>query len=638
MPFLSPNTISECFLQRVRISPDLVGFQFKPTDHDQYPAETLSKTGWKHVNFKSYYDECRLVSFGLIGSGMKAGDRVAIVSNTRYEWSLCDMAILGASCVTVPVYASNTPDDVAYILEHSESRIAIIEDAIQLKKILDKKAENPALMPHLEKIVVMDRAAMALAGRAEEGKGFSPKNILTLNALKELGKREDAKDPTRFDQNLTSAKPDDLITICYTSGTTGVPKGVMLTHTNLVSCIEDCVNALRKHLHSEKEVVLSFLPFSHIFGKCESLAVYTFGWRQVFAESIDKLMANMAEIQPTLLFSVPRIFEKAYNKISAMTEGSSPVKKKLFQWAMAAGRDYYQYVWKKQTPPLKSLLVYQAAKQVVFKKISSRFGGNLRFAISGGAPLAKEIGEFFQIVGIQILEGYGLTETSAAVTMSTPEHIQFGTVGRPLQDVTFKLGEDGELWIRSKKIFKAYYKRPEETAQVLQDGWFKTGDVGYIDSEGLIHITDRIKDLIVTSGGKNIAPQKIENIAKAQSWIAQFVAHGDLRNFLTALVVLDREQVIQYANSQQILFSEYKELIKNPQILTLVQKIIDEVNTQLAHYETIKKFVILPNEFTIESGELTPSLKIRRNVVNKRYKAELDSMYVESGSGDGKDG
>ena len=612
------------------MSPDLVGFQFKPTDPEQYPAASLSSTGWKQINFREFYQECRLVSYGLMSFGLRSGDRIAIAANTRFEWSLSDMAILGAGGVTVPIYASNTPDDVAYILDHSETRVAIVEDAKQLKKILEKKTADPKILPSLEKIVVIERAAMSVLAQLPESiKGFAAGNILTFDALKELGKREDAKSPQRFDQNLTGAKSDDPITICYTSGTTGVPKGVVLTHANLVSCIEDCVIALRSHLTSEKEVVLSFLPFSHIFGKAESLAIYTFGWRQVYAESIDKLMGNMEEIKPTLLFSVPRIFEKAYNKIMATVDAGSPAKKKLFTWAMAAGREYYQYVWKRQTPPIKSLIIYQAAKRIVFKNISRRFGGNLRFAISGGAPLAKDIGEFFQIVGIQILEGYGLTETSAAVTLNTPEHIQFGTVGRPLQDVSFKLGEDGELWIRSKKVFQSYYKQPEETAQVLQGGWFKTGDVGFIDSEGLIHITDRIKDLIVTSGGKNIAPQKIENIAKSQSWVAQFVAHGDLRNYITALVVLDREQVIQHANSQQILFSEYKELIKNPKIISLVQKIIDQINLQLAHYETVKKFVILPNEFTIDSGELTPSLKIRRNVVNKRYKAELDSMYAD---------
>jgi long-chain acyl-CoA synthetase len=623
MSLITRPTITETFLERVNASPSIVAFQYKPTYTDTGP---LVSDVWKQVTFKEFYKECRLVSYGLMGLKIQPGDKVVILSNTRYEWSLCDMAILGAKAITVPIYASNTPDDVVFIAEHSDARVMIIEDAKQLQKILDKRLENPACLPKLEKIVSIHPSAMILASRHLD----ASKNVMTLQALKELGRREEAKDPSRFDQNLTSAKFDDVITICYTSGTTGVPKGVVLTHDNLMSVLEDCAATLGPFMKPEGEVVLSFLPVSHIFGKVESLAIYTFGWKQAFAENLDRLMANMAEVHPTLLISVPRIFEKAYNRLQGLLESGSPRQKKLFRWALKVGRRYYSSVWAKQKPSLRDRLEYQAAKSLVFSKVAQRFGGELRFAICGGAPLPKEIGEFFQIVGIQILEGYGLTETCAPVSLNSPDAIQFGAVGRPLPEVSFRIADDGEVLVKSRKVFNRYFKMEKETAQVLSDGWFTTGDIGYIDADGFLHITDRKKDLIVTSGGKNIAPQKIENIAKTQKWVSQFVVHGDRRHYLTAIMTLDPELIVQYANENQILFSEYAELIKNPKIISLAQKIIDEINKKLASFESIKKFVVLPNEFTVETGELTPSLKVRRSYINQHYKAVLDSMYADS--------
>jgi long-chain acyl-CoA synthetase len=621
MGFITRKTITETFLARVRESSNEVGFLFKPTYSE------LGTVGqWKNVTYQEFFDQCKLVSLGLIGIGVKARDKVVILSNTRFEWSLCDMAILGAGAITVPIYASNTPDDVVYICNHAEARIAIVEDDKQLQKILDKRAEKADCLPYLEKIVVLDPAAMRLTAQY----GSLAKNVMTLQALNELGKRESTRDPARFEKNLSAAKPDDLITICYTSGTTGIPKGVMITHDNIMSVLEDCVQALGKFVSPKGEVILSFLPFSHIFGKVESLATYAFGWKQAYAENLDKLMGNIADIRPTILFSVPRIFEKAFTRIHATVETGSPVAKALFQWAFEAGKKYYEAIWAKKSPGIADTVQYQAAKRVIFGKISQKFGGRLRFAVCGGAPLPREIGEFFQIVGIQILEGYGLTETCAPVAVNTPDDVRFGVVGRPLPEVTIRIAEDGEILVKSRKVFQSYFKMPEETAHVVQNGWFHTGDIGHIDSDGFLHITDRKKDLIVTSGGKNIAPQKIENIAKSQKFISQFVVHGDRRNFLTALVTLDRDQIIRHANEHQILYSEYAELIKNPKILALVQRIIDEVNKELASFETVKKFVILPRDFTVEGGELTPSLKVKRSFINKQFKAELDSMYGDS--------
>jgi len=615
------STLSQTFLDRVQASPNKVGFQYKPTYSELGPIDR-----WKEVTFKEFYNDARVVSFGLMGLGIRPEDKIVILSNTRYEWSLCDIAILGASAITVPIYASNIAEDVVYIAEHAEARILILEDAKQLQKILEKKVETPSCLSHVEKIVVLEPAAMNLAARYLEG----TKNVITLQALKELGRREEIKAPGRFDANLRAAGPHDLITICYTSGTTGIPKGVILTHDNLMSVLEDTVKSLSPSMEPESETVLSFLPVSHIFGKIESLAIYTFGWRQVFAENLDKLVSNIIEIKPTVLIAVPRIFEKAYNRIQGVVESAGPTQKKLFKWAIEVGYQYYGAIWAGRRPGIKKLLEYEVAKKLVLNRVAQRFGGRLRFAVCGGAPLPKEIGEFFQIIGIQILEGYGLTETCAPVAVNTPENIRFGTVGRPMSEVTIKIAEDGEIMIKSRKVFSGYYKMPEETEQVLRGGWFYTGDIGHLDADGFLHITDRKKDIIVTSGGKNIAPQKIENRAKTQKLITQFVVHGDRRHYLTALVTLDRDQVVRFANENQILFSEYGELIKNPRVLSMVQKVVDDVNKQLSSFETIKKFVILPHEFTVESGDLTPSLKVKRSAINRRYIAELDSMYKGS--------
>lgn len=618
MPHITRKTISETFLERVRLTPEAVGFEYKPTYAESGPVNA-----WKRVTFREFHDECKLVASGLMGLGINPGDKVVILSNTRYEWSLCDMAILGAGAVTVPIYASNLADDVCYVANHSDARVMILEDARQLQKVLDKRLEKPDCMPKVEKIVVIEPAAMNLAANQQD----ASRDVMTLQALKELGRREDARAPDRFERRLRDARPDDVITICYTSGTTGVPKGALITHDNMISVLEDCVTAFGRWIRPEAETTLSFLPFSHILGKAESMAIYAFGWCQAYAENLDKLMANIAEIRPTILFAVPRIFEKGYNRIHAMADAGPESKRKLFKWAFQAGRQYYKSVWAHRKPSYADAAEYSLAKALVLRKVAARFGGRLRFALCGGAALPKEIGEFFQIAGIRILEGYGLTETTAPVAINLPDDPRFGVVGRPLPEVQIKISDDGEILINSRKVFKGYYKMPKETEEALQGGWLRTGDIGHLDSDGFLHITDRKKDLIITSGGKNVAPQKIENLAKAQKSISQFVVHGDSRHFLTALVTLEREQAIKYATEHSILFSEYSELVRHPKMLAFVQKAIDDVNKQLASYETIKKFVILPNDFTIESGELTPSLKVRRSFINKRYKLELDSMY-----------
>ncbi|MEK7396899.1 MAG: AMP-binding protein, partial [Candidatus Poribacteria bacterium] len=352
----------------------------------------------------------------------------------------------------------------------------------------------------------------------------------------------------------------------------------------------------------------------------ESMAIYVFGWQQWFAESFEKLTTNLKDARPTLLFGVPRTFEKAYEKIILSVNSSPPFLKNLYKLSTSTGGGIS---W-------SAKLAVSAARLFIFRKIRNGFGGRLKWAICGGAPLPKELGEFFHKVGITILEGYGLTETCAPVTLNTPNNIRFGSVGRPLPEVSIKTAPDGEILVKSEKIFKGYFKLPEETTSAFQDGWFCTGDIGSFDKDGFLQITERKKDLIVTSSGKNIAPQKMEGIAKSYVLINQFIVHGDNRNYLTALITLNKEQAIKYATDHQVLFSEYTELVKNPRMIGAMQKIVDDINKHLAKYEKIKRFLILPNEFTVENGELTPSLKFKRSLINKRYKNLLDSMYALS--------
>ncbi|MBI3541649.1 MAG: long-chain fatty acid--CoA ligase [Deltaproteobacteria bacterium] len=578
-------------------------------------------TQWKGVTWKQYYETVKQLSLGLLELGVQPGENVNLISNTRLEWSAADMAILGARAVTVPVYASNTPDETQYIIDHCEAKIVFVEDNKQLEKVLSVRDR----LPRVKKIIVFN-----MVGSPQLA---NEKDVLSLSALRELGKR--ASSPERFEQNLLAVKPTDIFTVCYTSGTTGVPKGVVLTHDALMSELEDVDKMIAGQNNAlevgEGDRVLSFLPVSHIFGKIESMAVYQFGWEVYYAESIEKLLMNMAEVSPTMLFAVPRVFEKAYNRIKASIDESSPSKRKLFDWALGAGRAYYGKVWAGKKPSLLENAQYQLARKLVFSKVYAKFGGRVRFCVAGGAPLPREIGEFMRIVGLTILEGYGLTETCAAVTVNTLDNIKYGSIGKPLPEAAIKIADDGEILVKSRKVFREYYKNPEATREVLStDGWFHTGDIGVIDDEGFVKITDRKKDLIVTSGGKNVAPQKIENLAKTHKYVSQFMVHGDKRNYLTALVVLEKEDVVKFAKEQNILFSEYTELVKNPKVQGLVQKIVDEVNGKLASFETIKRFKILPNEFTIESGELTPSLKIRRRYCNDKYRSELDSMYGAS--------
>lgn len=614
MPFITGKTVTDIFLKRAQLTPNLVGFQYKQT-------QGAARGEWRDVTFREFFVDVKAIAYGLMNIGLQPGDRVAIFSQTRVEWSEIDMAVLGARAISVPIYPASTLDDIGYILNNSGARFICVENERLLEKIYSLTSGDSNLIPGVEKIILIDSQTTPTP---------STRSLLdqkTLTQIKELGRLEESKKPRLFENNLESAKPSDLISIVYTSGTTGIPKGSMITHGNMVSVLDDALGILSNFSEPESETVLSFLPFSHIFGKVESFAVHTFGWKQAFAEDMDKLLTHLTEVRPTIILCVPRTFEKAYQRVQTQLSESSLITKRLFHWAMDVGRRYHEVIREKRMPSPRQFAEYALAKKLVFSRITDAFGGRLRFAICGGAPLSKELGEFFQIAGIKILEGYGLTETCGPVAFNTPDEPRFGTVGRPMAEVSARIADDGEIEIQSQKVFPGYYNSPDETRAVMNDGWLKTGDIGFIDDDGFLHITDRKKDLIVTSGGKNIAPQKVESAVKAHQLIHQMVVVGDRRPYVAALITLHREQLIRLATEKQILFSEYAELVKNPKIIAMTQKVIDDLNRSLAQYESIKKFTILPDDFTVEKGELTPSLKLKRRIIETRYHQEIQALY-----------
>lgn len=590
------QTITEAFKNRVHHSPQKIAFRRKV------------KGVWEEITFQEYYHLVENLCFALMEAGIQRGDRVAILSNSRVEWALSDLAILSCGGVTVPIYQSSVPKEIEFILSNSSAQLIFVEDETQLSKVLAVKS----ILPDLREIVVF--------GFNDQPKDFSIFSPLETFCQKGLHRKD--QNSKAFESLLDQAKPEDLATIVYTSGTTGVPKGVMLTHANFISELSDLTRAF--HL-SENDTILSFLPYAHIFARVEHFLGIAFGWTSAFAESIPKLVDNLSEIKPTFMFAVPRIYEKVYNKIISDVSASSAFKKKIFSWCLGVGKRISQH--KQKRLPLSPLLnfKYRIAKWLVFNKLERKFGGRIRFFVSGGAPLSREIAEFFHAAGFLILEGYGLTETTAAAFTNREEEYEFGTVGSPLGDIEVKINPDGEILLKSAKIFKGYFNNPEATRECFSNGWFCTGDIGTLDERRHLKITDRKKDLIVTSGGKNIAPQKIENLLKTERFISQVMVYGDKKNYLTALVTLNEEEVSRFLRSGGI--SEGANIYSQPSVQKLISSIIEQKNKELASYETIKKFSILKNDFTIEAGELTPSMKLRRSFCSEKYKDIINSMY-----------
>ena len=580
----------------------------------EFPKRTTAKAAikfkrdhkWQEWSWQDYFQEIETVALGLAKLGVKQGSTVAIMSNTRPEWSTTDLAVLGLGAIVVPIYQNNTADDVEYILNNSETTVLFIEGKELIPTWLNIKDK----CSKISQVIVFDSFAKT------EG-------LLAWNELKELGRVFKAEKADYFVNQCLKVNLEDTATLLYTSGTTGRPKGVVLTHTQLVSEVGEAFPIFGANV---EDTSLSFLPYAHVLGRIEHWGHAYIGFTLAFAESIEKVKANLAEIQPTFIISVPRIFEKVYGAIWAQIT-TQPLKRKIFEWALSIGQEVAELRMTGQVIPLDLLAKHEVAKRVALNKIPLALGGRLRFAVSGGAPLAKEISSFFHATGVLILEGYGLTETTAAITVNTPFNYKFGSVGRPIGDVELKIAEDGEILVRSKKIMKEYFKNPTATKEVFTDGWFHTGDIGEIGTGGDLKITDRKKDLIKTAGGKYVAPQRLENLLKLNPLISQVLIHGDQKKYVVALITLDKLQVEEIAKSKKLDYKDWTELTQNSTVQEVVRQIVAETNAKLASFETIKRFHVLPLEFTVEGGELTPSMKVKRKALDQRFSKEIEALY-----------
>lgn len=561
---------------------------------------------WRSLSWTQTLAQIKQLAESLKKLGIQSGDRVAILSNTRYEWTLLDMAILSLGAVTVPIYHSSVSEEIQHILKDSGSRVVFAENSTQLEKVLKAKGQ----LEGLEKIVLIDGKVM--------GDG-----LMTFEEFKALSEGIESD----FGVRIRQIELDQLATLVYTSGTTGPPKGVMLTHGNIAYEVEA---AEQSFPIDPNDISLMFLPLAHILARVIQFFQLKVGFTHAYAESIEKLLEDIAEIKPHFMVSVPRIFEKIYTKVMNDVESGSGFKRNVFYWALEVGKERSDYVIKGKPLPAGLKFRYSVATKLVFSKLHKKLGGRIRFFVSGGAPLAKDIAEFFHAADILILEGYGLTETTAAVNLNLPNLMRFGYVGKTLPHIEEKIASDGEILVRGPMVFKGYWSNPKATAEAIdEEGWFHTGDIGEFDEQGLLRITDRKKDIIVTAGGKNVAPQNIENLMKAHSIFSQVVIHGDRRKYLTALVTLNPDEVKAKAKEMGVPFESYAKLVQEPKVYDLVKKVIEEVNHELPKYETIKRFAILENDFSIETGELTPTLKVKRKVINERYRDLFDSLYSE---------
>ncbi len=564
------------------------------------------------LTYSAYYERVLMVSRGLGKMGVKRGDRIAILSENRAGWVIADMGILCTGSVTVPIYPTNTPEQIEYMINHSGAKIVFVSGKFQYSKLLKVREA----IPELQLVVSFERFI---------GDPLLP--VTTFYQLSEIDSPITAEEKKEIESKIDLVKPEDMLTLIYTSGTTGVPKGVMLSHNNILTNTRYLTE--QSGAIDENDVLLSFLPLSHIL---ERTAGYYMTIRNgallAFADSIEKVPENMYEIQPTVMVSVPRLFEKIYHRIFENAHKMSPVKKALFHWAVDVGKRYVAATYINRQPSTLLNIQYALADKLVFSKVRAKFGGRMKLFCSGGAPLDKNINEFFWVIGIPIFEGYGLTETSPALSFNNFEHIRFGSVGVPLAETEFKIAADGEIMVKGPQIMLGYYNNPEATAEAIQEGWFKTGDIGHIE-DSFIFITDRKKEIIITAGGKNIAPQPIENELKMDKYVSSAFVYGDRKPYVTALIVPNMERILEFAKDQHLHYLEIEDLVINEQIQKLFEQRIADINSRLAPYETIKKFVLLARDFSIEGGELTPTLKLRRKIIYEKYKHRIEDMYID---------
>ncbi len=567
----------------------------------------IRKKGKKYVSISTerFRKDVISLAIGLKQIGVKPGDKINIVAETSYEWLISDLAILSVGAITVPIYPTLPADQTLYIINNSEATALFYSSKAQWEKIKTVKNDIKKVKHFISFIDEIP---------SEE--------ILTLSGLIEIGKEHSEEEYYDF---IKQIDPDDLATIIYTSGTTGLPKGAMLTHFNIFSNTYITTEIMDI---SEKDTCFSFLPLSHILERMVTQVYIRTGATIAYAESIEKVAKNITEVKPTIMVSVPRLFERVYTRIMDKALSGPPTKKKLFLWALSVGEKMMNLDMERKKIPASLKLKYKLADKLVFSKVKHALGGRFRFFISGGAALPKKVGEFFYKIGTPIREGYGLTETSPVIAVNTPKDFKIGTVGKPIPEEEVKIAEDGEILAKGPNIMKGYYKKEEETKEVFtEDGWFKTGDIGFLDEEGFLTITDRKKAIIVTLGGKNVAPQPIENRIKQNTYITNVVVIGNERKYLSALIIPDFDKTEEIGNLLGKKFKGKEDFIKDKDVQKFFLKEVKKMVPDLAEFEVIKRVALLKQDFSIEGGELTPTLKVKRTFVEKKYAKIIDSLY-----------
>ncbi|MDC0766232.1 AMP-dependent synthetase/ligase [Streptomyces sp. HD] len=608
-----PPSVATLFLERVAASPDAEAYR--------YPVPSASGQGaddWRSLSWAQAAERVYAIAAGLIELGVQPEQRVALAASTRIEWILADLGIMCAGAATTTIYPQTNAEESAFILSDSESRVLIAEDAAQLAKAVEKRAE----LPYLTHVVVIDPAGVETADW-----------ILTLDELEKRGAARLEKDADLVKERVAAITSDQLATLIYTSGTTGRPKGVRLPHDNW-SYMAKAIAATG--LVSSEDVQYLWLPLAHVFGKVLTSGQIEVGHVTAVDGRVDKIIENLPVVQPTYMAAVPRIFEKVYNGVAAKARAGGGAKYKIFQWAAEVAREYAKVTQDNfrrtgtHSAPFGLAAKHKVADTLVYAKIREAFGGNLRACVSGSAALAPEIGYFFAGAGIHILEGYGLTESSAASFVNPGEAYRTGTVGKPLPGTEVRIADDGEILLRGPGIMEGYHGLPDKTTEVLEsDGWFHTGDIGELSPDGYLRITDRKKDLIKTSGGKYIAPAEVEGQFKAVCpYVSNILVHGADRNFCTALIALDEVAIQAWAEENGLSGKSYAEIVAAPITVEMVDGYVKKLNQGLQKWQTIKKFRLLPRDLDVEHGEITPSLKLKRPVVEREYKALIEEMYA----------
>ena len=598
---MAQNTVPKLFYHRVEKYKDRVALRKKELGI------------WNKTTWRQYGQRVRQVGMALVALGLMPKDRVAIIGDSRPEWMYADLGSLSVNGVTVGVYTTSSSEEVKYHLSHSEARFFFVEDEEQLDKILEVRGQ----LPKLEKVIVMDMKGL---------KHFHDPMVMSFDELLQTGKEFDEKNPALFEQRLEKTKPEDIATFVYTSGTTGPPKAVMLSHSNVIFDS----NAFARHVPAfETDVLLSYLPLCHIAER--TLSVYhaiNMGFTVFFAESPDTVPDNLREVSPTFFFAVPRIWEKFYSAINLGVQNATWFKRQSYKMAMAVGEKAAKKRLNHERLPLLLWLVNLLFSITVFRKIKKLMGiDRARFTLSGAAPISPDVLKYFHALGVNIRESYGMTESSSLVTMHKDQNIRLGTCGEPLPEVEVKIAPDGEILVRGDNVFKGYFKDDENTKRTLIDGWLYTGDLGEMDDDGSLRITGRKKDLIITSGGKNISPQYIENLLKFSPYIVDAVVIGDRKKYLTAIIIVDEDNVVKYAQDNRVPFTTYASLTRTKEIVQLIEDEVEKVNAKLSRVEQIKKFAITDKMLDQEDDELTPTMKVKRKKVSEAYKDVIESMY-----------